>query len=58
MAEDADTFEELWWGKRLAGVRVDLGEAPADVVVELLEEAWRRRAPRRLVAAYDASQTG
>jgi len=38
----------LWWGKRLSGVRVDLGVADPALVGELLEEAWRRRAPARL----------
>ena len=48
VAEDGTAFEELWWGKNLAGVRVDVTAAPADRVNELLEEAWRRKAPKRL----------
>jgi hypothetical protein len=39
----------LWWGKRLSGVQVDLGAADTALVADLLEEAWRRRAPRRLL---------
>jgi hypothetical protein len=39
----------LWWGKTLSGVRVDLPGASPDVVAELLEEAWVRRAPARLL---------
>src|SRR6059058_3832855 len=35
---------ELWWGKRLTGVAVDLAEADPSAVRELLEEAWRERA--------------
>jgi hypothetical protein len=38
----------LWWGEKLSGVRVDLALADAELVAELLEEAWRRRAPARL----------
>ncbi len=38
----------LGWGKRLAGVQVDLGAADAAAVADLLEEAWTRRAPARL----------
>jgi len=38
----------LWWGKRLSGVRVELAAADAGLVRELLDEAWRRRAPARL----------
>lgn len=51
-------FEELWWGKQLAGVTVTLAKADADRLVQLLEQAWRRRAPRTLVKAYDAGGVG
>jgi hypothetical protein len=37
----------LWWGERLSGVRVALAEADPDLVADLLEDAWRRRAPNR-----------
>src|SRR5262245_4721208 len=43
-----DAFEELWWGKQLAGVRVNLAAADLDLLTLLLNEAWRRKAPRRL----------
>lgn len=39
----------LWWGKKLSGVRVELIAADDDLVGDLLEEAWRRRAPARLL---------
>ena len=42
--------EELWWGERLAGVRVKLAMADIGLLTVLLSEAWRRRAPPRLVA--------
>ena len=35
-------------------VLVHLDEVDADELRELLIESWRRRAPKRLVAAYDA----
>ncbi len=38
----------LWWGKRLSGVRVALAEASPDLVADLLEGAWHRRAPARM----------
>ena len=44
--ESPDWVELLWWGRRLSGVRVDLAQADADVLGELIEEAYRRRAPR------------
>jgi hypothetical protein len=39
----------LWWGRTLSGVLVDLTAADPDLVRDLLEEAWRRRAPARLL---------
>lgn len=49
VAENPDVFSELWWGKRLMGVRVRLAAADPAVVRELLEEAWRNKAPKRLL---------
>jgi hypothetical protein len=49
-----EACEELWWGKRLAGVRVTLSAVRADLVAGLLSAAWRRKAPRGLVRRYDA----
>ena len=45
----------LWWGKQLSGVRVDLSAATPDLVAELLEEAWARRAPARLLRGRGTS---
>jgi hypothetical protein len=42
-SRDAAGVELLWWGRRLSGVRVE--QAGVD---ELLEDAWRRRAPGAL----------
>jgi hypothetical protein len=42
---------ELHWGKEVRGVRVDLRAASPKLVGDLLEAAWRRRAPKRLLAA-------
>jgi hypothetical protein len=53
VAEEPSTFEELWWDKRLSGVRVHLASAAPDRVAELLEDAWRRKAPKKLVAELD-----
>jgi hypothetical protein len=39
---------EVWWGKRLSAVRVDLAVAGEDLLADLLADAWERRAPARL----------
>jgi hypothetical protein len=49
VAEDPAAFEPLRWGQRIRGLRIRLAAAPAGRVAELIEEAWRRKAPRRLV---------
>lgn len=57
-AADAEhpAFTVLWWGKRVAGVRVRLASAPPERVRELLVDAWRRKASRRLVREFDATR--
>ena len=46
---DPETFEEVWWGKRRAAVRVDLRRVDEDILRRLLAEAWETKAPRRLL---------
>jgi len=43
---DGATFSEVWWGKRLAAVRVRLEAIDDEALRELLEDAWERRAPQ------------
>jgi len=50
VSEDPAACEELWWGKKLSGVCVRLARADHRRLAALLEDAWRRRAPRRLLA--------
>jgi hypothetical protein len=44
-----ETCEEIWWGKRLAAVRVDLGRTDAEMLASLLADAWEGKAPKRLL---------
>jgi hypothetical protein len=46
---EPESCEELWWGKQLSGVRVSLRQAPPALVKALVEAAWRRKAPKRLL---------
>ena len=53
VAESPGWCAELWWGKKLSGVRVTLSGADPQRVAELLEESYRRRAPKKLIADLD-----
>jgi hypothetical protein len=53
-AEYPGLVEELWWGKKLSGCRVNLATARVAILREMLAEAWRRRAPANLRARFDA----
>jgi hypothetical protein len=44
-------YERLFWGKRVAYLRVTLAAAKVGDVKALLRSAWRRRAPKKLAAA-------
>jgi hypothetical protein len=39
--------EEMWWGKRLAAVQVDLERADEALLAELLADAWEGKGGRR-----------
>jgi hypothetical protein len=46
---DPQTCEEVWWGKRLAAVRVRLSGVEPEQLESLLADAWEGKAPRRLL---------
>jgi hypothetical protein len=45
-----DACSEVWWGGRLRCVKVDLRLVDEPLVRDLLENAWRQRAPRALLS--------
>jgi hypothetical protein len=49
--------QEVWWGKRLAAVGVDLRAADAQLLAELLQDAWEHKAPARLARGRSAEGT-
>jgi hypothetical protein len=56
VATDPATYEEVWRSaatKIWVGLRVDLARVSRERVRELVEQAWRNKAPKRVVAAYD-----
>jgi hypothetical protein len=53
-AEQPDVYAEVWRNGRIfVGLRVDLAKVAEPRMRELIEHAWRNRAPKRLVAEYD-----
>jgi hypothetical protein len=54
-AEYPGVVEELWWGRRVRGCRVTLADATTSLLRELLTEAWRSRAPKKLLAQFDGN---
>jgi hypothetical protein len=52
-------YEEVWRngnGPIFVGLRVDLATVPPKRFAELVELAWRNKAPRRLAAAHDQAR--
>jgi hypothetical protein len=56
VAADPETFGVPSYVGRHGWVSIRLATADPAEVRELVEEAWRQTAPRRLVAAFDAGQ--
>ena len=46
VAERPEVCSEVRWGQKLAGVGFDLVQAPRQLIVEYLTEAWSTRASR------------
>jgi hypothetical protein len=60
MAEYPAACSEVRWGQKLAGVGFDLAQAPRQLIVEYLAEAWSSRASRAQRAALgdEANEAG
>ncbi len=43
-----DCCGELWWGKRVRALQADLRRVDEELLVDLLTDAWERKAPKRL----------
>ena len=48
VATNPKANEKLWWGKRIAGLRVTLAAAKLADIKYLLQSAWQRKAPKAL----------
>ncbi|MFF4652007.1 MmcQ/YjbR family DNA-binding protein [Streptomyces sp. NPDC001380] len=58
VAEAPEVFSPAPYTGRFGWVRVELGRVDPDELRDLLAEAWRRTAPRRLVRESDATGRG
>ncbi|HEX6497800.1 MAG TPA: MmcQ/YjbR family DNA-binding protein [Micromonosporaceae bacterium] len=57
VADDPEVYQEVWRnGSIFVGLRIDLAKVSAERVAELIERAWRNKAPKRLVTAYDEAR--
>jgi hypothetical protein len=53
VAAAPDTYDRLWWGKKVVGLRVALLHARAEDVKELLQSAWQQKTPKGLTRSGD-----
>jgi hypothetical protein len=51
-----EVYEKSAYVGRFGWVRVDLTRADAGELRRVVEDAWRRTAPKRVVKAYDSAQ--
>ncbi|MEU4241075.1 MmcQ/YjbR family DNA-binding protein [Actinoplanes sp. NPDC026619] len=51
-----EVYQKAAYVGRFGWVRVDLARADPGELRQLVIEAWRRTAPKRVVAAYDSAQ--
>jgi hypothetical protein len=56
VAEDPNAFAELWWGKKLSGVNVTLAKVNVADLEDVIETAWRRKAPKTAIAELEATR--
>jgi hypothetical protein len=49
LALHATFIEKLFWGGKVVGVRVNLAQANAAAVKNLVRQAWEDKAPKRLL---------
>jgi len=58
VALDPQSFSVAHYVGRFGWVSVDLTFVDPDDMVDLIIEAWRKTAPKRLVATFDAAEKG
>ena len=58
VSADPAACEKLHWGKQLAGVRVKLSASDRHFVQTMLREAWKLKAPKKLLSLLMESENG
>ncbi|TDC95721.1 MmcQ/YjbR family DNA-binding protein [Actinomadura sp. 7K507] len=53
VAENPEVFAPSWAGGRFAWLQIDLAKADPEELTELVTEAWRLSAPKRLTSTLD-----
>jgi hypothetical protein len=48
LAIDAASFEKLWWGASVVGLKAHIAQADSRLLFGLLKHAWLRKAPNSL----------
>jgi hypothetical protein len=56
LASDPETYEKAAYVGRFGWVRVDLTKAGEAELRRIIEDAWRRTAPKKLVREHDSAQ--
>jgi hypothetical protein len=56
IASEPETYSPSHYTGRFGWTTLILARVSAEDLAELVEDAWRRTAPKRLVAAYDAAK--
>jgi hypothetical protein len=56
LAGSPDVYEKSAYVGRYGWVRVDLAKASAAELRRVVEDAWRRTSPKKVVKAYDAAR--
>lgn len=48
VAIDPISFEKLWWGAKVVGLKAHIARVDPPLILELLKLSWWRKAPNRL----------
>lgn len=55
LAAHPDCVEKLWWGTKVCGVKLNIQTATRSIATQLIESAWKSKAPRGIATAPSGS---